>query len=69
MSENDPFDNAVVDRFRRRRIHALTPEQRQQMGEQLIRHAMERLRASRHGYEAFIKRNFRQRRHRPDMER
>ena len=69
MNKDDLFANAAVDRFRRRQIHALTFQQRQQMGQRLIQHAMDLLRASPDGYEAFIKRNFRNRRHRPDMKR
>ena len=69
MSEDYRFETAAVDRFRSRRVLALTLEQRQQMGEELIRHSMELLRASPSGYEAFISRNFRQRCHRPDMQR
>ena len=69
MTERDPFDHPAVDRFRRRRLREMTPQQRQRMGERLIQDAMELLKSSPDGYEAFLRRNFRKRRDRMDMRR
>ncbi|WP_186775506.1 hypothetical protein [Rubripirellula tenax] len=44
----------------------LTPEQRIERAEELNRQSMEMLKASQDGYRAYLERNFRARRHRPE---
>ncbi len=65
----DSEQTTAAESYRRKQVLALTYEQRMERAERLHREATELLMSSPEGYAAFMKRNFRERRHRPENER